>query len=60
MSFQNSKEEKVVLVHQALVLKHDEHKKKKIQFTDTDIRHAQQRIRLDGEKLAQADFLEHA
>ena len=33
-----------------------EHKKKKIQFTDTDIRHAQLKIRLERENLTQADF----
>ena len=35
-----------------------EHKKKKIQFTDTDIRHAQLKIRLERENISQADFLE--
>ena len=33
-----------------------EHKKKKIQFTDTDIRHAQLKIRLERENISQADF----
>ena len=33
-----------------------EHKKKKIQFTDTDIRHAELKIRLERENLTQADF----
>jgi hypothetical protein len=33
-----------------------EHKKKKIQFTDTDIRHAQLKIRLERENITQADF----
>ena len=33
-----------------------EHRKKKIQFTDTDIRHAQLKIRLERENLTQADF----
>ena len=33
-----------------------EHKKKKIKFTDTDIRHAQLKIRLERENLTQADF----
>ena len=33
-----------------------EHKKKKIQFTDTDIRHAQLNIRLERENISQAEF----
>ena len=33
-----------------------EHKKKKIQYTDTDIRHAQLKIRLERENITQADF----
>ena len=33
-----------------------EHKKKKIQFTDTDIRHAQLKIRLERENISQAEF----
>ena len=33
-----------------------EHKKKKIQFTDTDIRHSQLKIRLERENISQADF----
>tara|TARA_R110000851_G_scaffold172063_1_gene318400 strand:+ start:34 stop:357 length:324 start_codon:yes stop_codon:yes gene_type:complete len=33
-----------------------EHRKKKIQFTDTDIRHAQLKIRLERENITQADF----
>ena len=33
-----------------------EHKTKKIQFTDTDIRHAQLKIRLERENISQADF----
>ena len=33
-----------------------EHKKKKIQFTDTDIIHAQLKIRLERENISQADF----
>jgi len=33
-----------------------EHRKKKIQFTDTDIRHAELKIRLERENLTQSDF----
>ena len=33
-----------------------EHKKKKIQFTDTDIRHAQLKIRLERENISKAEF----
>lgn len=33
-----------------------EHKTKKIQFTDTDVRHAQLKIRLERENISQADF----
>ena len=33
-----------------------QHRKKKIQFTDTDIRHAQLKIRLERENITQADF----
>ena len=44
------------LVPPELIKNMSEHKKKKIEFTDTDIRHAQLKIRLERENISQSDF----